>query len=122
MSSSTAYDLGTMSGTSVSGTLYVYNSAVSTTVMSAGIEVVFAAGIDSAGIVSSGGVQYDSGTARNDIVRGGVQNVYGTASGTVVSAGYQVVVAGGTASNTVVSNGGSQFISGTAFNTVVLAG
>jgi autotransporter passenger strand-loop-strand repeat protein len=119
----TEYDLGVVSGMSViGGTLQVYNSATSTTIGTGGVEIVLVGATDNAGIVSSGGTQYISGTAIGDSVRGGTENVYGAASSTVVSTGYQVVEAGGTSLNTVLSSGGTEYVYGTASSMVVSTG
>jgi autotransporter passenger strand-loop-strand repeat protein len=74
--------------------------------------------------VSSGGIQYDAGTASNTTLsNGGTEIVFASdTSATVESGGVQAVVAGGTAIGAAVSGGGIQYDAGTASGTMLLGG
>jgi autotransporter passenger strand-loop-strand repeat protein len=102
------YDVGTASGTMLSGgTEVVYGSAAATTVASGGLQYVVAGGTAIGTTVSSGGIQYDAGTVSGTTLSGGTEIVDGTATSvTVASGGIQNVDAGGTAIGTTVSSGG----------------
>ena len=101
----------------------VFASAVSTTVLNGGAQQVVAGGTASGTTVSSGGTQYDAGTASNTTLAGGTQVVFGSAVGTTVDiGGTQSIAAGGTASGTTVSSGGIQYDAGTASDTTLAGG
>ncbi|MDD4914112.1 MAG: hypothetical protein PHW13_03610 [Methylococcales bacterium] len=119
---------GEASGVTVSGgNLYDYGTVVSTTVLSAGFEVVFSGGHDSATTVQSGGneVVQSGGFSNNDTIGGGgVELVQrgGTGSGAILSGG--TLIDSGSVTGTQIQSGGQQIISsgGQAVNTVVLSG
>jgi autotransporter passenger strand-loop-strand repeat protein len=74
-------------------------------------------------VVSSGGAQYDAGTAINTDLAGGTQVVFGSAVSTTVDlGGTQSVQSGGTASGTTLSAGGTQYNAGTASATTIAGG
>jgi autotransporter passenger strand-loop-strand repeat protein len=123
-SGGTQYDAGTASGTTLSGgTQDVFGSAIDTTIDSGGAQDVVSGGLANGTVVSSGGVQYDAGTASNTTISGGDQQVFGSADGTTISSGgIEQVISGGIASGTTVSSGGSQFVAGIASATTVAGG
>ena len=82
-----------------------------------------AGGTASATTVSSGGTQYDAGTATNAVLSGGTQVVFGSAAGTTVDfGGTESIQSGGTASGTTLSAGGIQYDAGTASATLLAGG
>ncbi len=123
-SGSIRYVGGTTSDTTLSGgTQVVFGTADDTAIDSGGIQDVVAGGAASGTTVSSGGTQYDAGTASGTTLSGGTQVVFGNAAGTTVdSRGTQDVMAGGTASGTAVSSGGTQYDAGTASGTTLSGG
>jgi autotransporter passenger strand-loop-strand repeat protein len=93
------------------------------TVLSGGALDVLAGGTAIGTTVSSGGIQYVAGTASSTRLSGGTEVVFGSAAGTTVDdGGIQSVAAGGTASDTIVSNGGIQYDAGTASDTTLSGG
>jgi autotransporter passenger strand-loop-strand repeat protein len=107
--------------------LYVYGSAVSTTVSGGGSATIFAGGTASYTTVSSGGTEtISSGGAASftTISADGAEIVLSsgvTISDTVMRAGSETISAGGIASFTTVSFGGFDFVSsgGAAVSTTV---
>jgi autotransporter passenger strand-loop-strand repeat protein len=108
----------------VGGVAYVFNGAVASATLIAdnGIEEIFAGGIVVSETVSSGGTQYDLGTASGVAVNG-IQYVYGSAAATIVGdGGVQDILAGGVATDATIANGGIQYDAGQASGTTVSAG
>jgi autotransporter passenger strand-loop-strand repeat protein len=111
-SGSNDYDLGVESGTTIlNGIQFVESGAsASGTTVSGGEEYVFSGGTVS-GTKLAGGFDVVFGVAVGTIMTGsGNDYDYGVESGTTVSSGVQVVESGGSASGTMVSAGGQEYV------------
>jgi autotransporter passenger strand-loop-strand repeat protein len=109
---------------SANGTQVVFATAVSTTIDNGGIQQVAAGGAAGSTTVSSGGIQYDAGTATDTTVSaGGAQVVFGSAGNTTIdSDGTESVISGGTVSGASVASGGTLYNAGTASDTTLSDG
>ena len=74
-------------------------------VASGGLEDILSGGSASGGTVSSGGTEFDFGTASDVALSGGLQYVMSAAAATIASGGIEDIIAGGTASGVTVSGG-----------------
>ncbi len=122
-SGGTEFDFATASGVALSGGLqYVYGSAAATVLVSGGLQDILSGGTASGGTVSSGGTEFDFGTASGVALSGGLQYVYGSAAAaTIASGGIEDIIAGGAASGVTVS-GGHQYVYGSAAATTLSSG
>jgi len=87
---------------------------------------IVSSGVTSSGVTLSSGDVIDvlSGgiSVNTTALSGGLVNVYGTASSTILMGGRDVVEARGSASGTVISSGGIEYVSGTVSSASVRSG
>jgi len=96
-------------------------NVTSTVVSSGGTQNISAGGSAVDTVIDRGGVQGVTGVAIGTHIYGGTQNVDGVATRTIIDGGSQNIVAGGSATDTEVSNNGTQWVisGGSVTGTVV---
>jgi autotransporter passenger strand-loop-strand repeat protein len=111
-------------GGTVFGTAYDYGNMSGTLIGSGGVVYVVSGAVDSASVISAGGLEIIMGTATGGTNRGLVHLYGSSVSGTIGSGGLTYIVSGGTAISTTISNGGIDVVyaGAVASGTIVGAG